>query len=539
MSKKIWILPVLLCLLAMVNCAKRGSVGGGEIDEIPPQFIKASPPNQTTNFSAKEIRIYFDEYVKLQDPQKHIIISPPMDPKPTITPLGGANKYIKIKILDTLLENTTYSINFGQSIVDNNEGNSFPFFSYVFSTGDFLDSLQIKGTIKDAIVKQLDPFITVALYEVDESYTDSLVYNELPRYITSTQDSIRFEFNNLKEGDYKLIALKDAASNYKFDPRQDKIGFYERHVTLPADTSTVFNLNLFKEVLPYKVIKPKQISKNHFIFGYEGVADSMQIRLLTSDIPPEFKYRIFKDTQHDSLQYWFTPFFEKDTLRFEVKNTDQNIDTLITRFKDQYKDSLVIRSNTKSTLAPNEAFSISANTPLAKVNTEKITLVDKDTLPVPFTVALDTLQNKATFQFESSEDNRYSFQLLPESITDFIANVNDTIDFTIRTQKLADYGKMFLTLEGIQNFPVLVQLTNEKGEKVSEKSATKNEELTFEYLVPNQYNVRIVFDANKNGKWDTGDFLKELQPEKVQYLGTSIDVRANWEVKQTFTVKDE
>lgn len=333
------LLKALLLLILIIGCAKKGSIGGGPKDETPPVFLRATPPDFSTNFNADEIRIYFDEYITLKDAQTQIIISPPMDPKPTITPLGGASKYIKVKFLDTLLENTTYSINFGESVVDNNEGNPNPFFRYVFSTGDFLDSLSIKGTVRDAIQKDADPNITVALYEIDEEYTDSLVFKSVPRYVTNTLDTTAFSFYNLKEGKFKLIALKDASNNYTYEPKLDKIGFYEEIVTLPEDTAKVFDITLFKEVLDFKAIRPKQVSKNEFIFPYEGKADDMKIKLL-SESPDDFETRIYPDKEKDTLHYWFRPFFEADSLIFEVTNTNDYRDTLITRFKDQYKDSL-------------------------------------------------------------------------------------------------------------------------------------------------------------------------------------------------------
>ena len=312
MSKRIhMILLTLASLVIVVSCAKKGSITGGPKDETPPVFIKAMPPNFSTNFDKNEIRIYFDEYVKLKDPQKQIIVSPPMDPKPTITPLGGASKYIKIKFIDTLLENTTYSINFGESVVDNNEENPNSFFRYVFSTGDSLDSLSIKGTVGDAIQKKADSYITVALYEIDENYSDSLVYKTVPRYITNTLDSLAFSLHNLKEGKFKLIALKDIANNYIYEPKQDKIGFYEEIISLPEDTAKVFNLNVFKEILDFKALNPKQVSKNKFIFPYEGEVDSMKIKLL-SKAPDTFETRIFPDKDKDTLHYWFRPFFEAD-----------------------------------------------------------------------------------------------------------------------------------------------------------------------------------------------------------------------------------
>ncbi len=525
-----------LSFLLIVSCAKKGSITGGEKDEIPPKFVKASPPNFSTNFSANEIRIYFDEFIKLDDPQKQIIISPPMDPKPSITPLGSANNYIKIKFLDTLLENTTYSINFGESIVDNNEGNPNPFFRYVFSTGNSLDSLSIQGVVRDALEKEADPFITVALYEVDSTYTDSIVFSEVPRYITNTLDSINFNLDNIREGSYKLIALKDATTDYKYQPKQDKIGFYEKVVTLPADTANIFTINLFKEVLDFKALKPKQTSKNSFVFGYEGEVDSMKVNIV-SNTPKDYEYRTFFDTKKDTLHYWFKPFFKTDSLIFEVANGKNFKDTLIGRFKDQYKDSLILSNNSKGSLPFNKEFTIFSNTPLDSINEKLISLTDKDTVKVPFSVQLDKTTNEATFQFERTESNSYKVQLLPEAVKDFIGNVNDTINFNFRTKKLADYGTIFLTLQNAKEFPILVQVTDEKGNFIAEKIANNLDTLVFDNLDPGKYNLRVIFDSNENGKWDTGNFLKGIQPEKVVYYPKVIEVRANWELKQTFILE--
>ncbi|MBQ4819967.1 Ig-like domain-containing protein [Aquimarina sp. MMG016] len=537
MSKRLYTLLLgALCTILVVNCAKKGSITGGDKDETPPVFVKALPPNFSTGYDKDEIRIYFDEYIKLKDPQKQIIISPPMDPKPTITPLGSANKFVKIKFLDTLLENTTYSINFGESVVDNNEGNPYPFFRYVFSTGETLDSLSIKGTITDAIDKKAEPFTTIVLYEVNDSYKDSLVYSTVPRYVTSTLDSIDFKFYNLKEGTYKLIALKDAATNYTYEPKQDKIGFYEEIVTLPADTAKLFTINVFKEELDFKALRPKQVSKNAFVFGYEGAADSMRIKLL-SKAPEDFKTKVIRDKEKDTLRYWFKPFFEADSLIFEITNSKNYKDTLVARFKDQYKDSLNITSNVKGSIGFDQEFILSANTPIELVDEKLISLTDKDTVDVPFSVEMDKKNNEAKIVFDKTESNAYSMQLLPEAVKDFIGNVNDTINYNFRTKKLADYGKIFLTVQNVKQYPLIVQATNEKGEVLSEKIATDEKTLVFDNLDPGKYFIRVVFDTNKNGKWDTGNFLKGLQPEKVSYYPQEIDVRANWELKQTFVLE--
>ncbi|RZS99401.1 Ig-like domain-containing protein [Aquimarina brevivitae] len=538
MSKGLKIIVLVLgCCIAIIGCAKRGSITGGEKDITPPKFIKANPPNFSTNFDKKEIRIYFDEYIKLEEAQKQIIISPPMDPKPTITPLGGASKYVKIEFLDTLLENTTYSINFGESVVDNNESNPLPFFRYVFSTGNYLDSLSIKGTVTDALNKVPDSYITVALYEVNDTFNDSTIYKEVPRYITSTLDTVGFELNNLKSGSYKLIALKDASLNYKYEPKQDKIGFYEKTVELPADTATFFEFPLFKENLEFRAIKPKQTSKNSFDFGYEGVRDSMQIKILSAT-PENFETRVFPEKEKDTLQYWFKPFFEADSLVFEVTNGNYYKDTLVARFKDQYKDSLMISPVDRGTLPLNKKLRLSANTPLVRINDSLISLTDKDTVAVSFNTKIDTIANEAIIDFEKTESNAYTLELRPEAILDFVENKSDSLSFTFRTKKMADYGKVFLTLQNIKKYPVIAQLTNEKGEVLSERMVKEEKVIVFDYLDPAKYNLRVILDENANGQWDTGSYLKKLLPEKVTYYPDVIEVRANWDLKQTFILKE-
>jgi len=418
MSKRFNVLLcAFFCLLIVISCAKKGSITGGKKDEEPPKFMKAFPPNYVTDFDKKEVKIYFDEYIKLKEAQKQIIISPPMNPKPLISPLGGASKFVKIEFEDTLLQNTTYSVNFGESIVDNNEGNAYPFFRYVFSTGAFLDSLYIKGTVKDAIKKEADPFITVALYEMNTQYSDSIVFNEVPRYVTSTLDSVVFNLGNIKEGKYKLLAFKDASSNYLYDPRKDKIGFYEEIVELPADTAKFFNIRIFKEALKFRAIKPKQQSNNEILFGYEGVFDSMKVKLL-SEVPKDFESRVIKDKEKDTLHYWFKPYLEKDSLVFEVTNTNGYRDTLVTRFRKKFEDSLVIKKEGGSDLTLLQDAILSSNIPLAEINTPLILLKDKDTVDVPFKIALDKVKNEAKVVFDKTEDNMYTMELLPGAVKD-------------------------------------------------------------------------------------------------------------------------
>ena len=260
-------IPFLL-LLFFISCAKRGSITGGVKDTIAPTLKYSFPENYSVKFQGNKIKLIFDENIKLKNLNKQLIISPPMKNEPLVTPTT-ATKILTITINDTLQPNTTYSLNFGQSIADNNEGNPFNQFKYVFSTGDYIDSLALGGRVKDAYDKEVASFVSIMLYEANEKFNDSTIYKENPRYITNTLDSLKtFRLENLKAGKYYLVAMKDNNSNNKFNPKSDRIGFNKQIVTIPNDT--VFELELFKEVMPFKAIKPSQASGNRLIVGYEG-----------------------------------------------------------------------------------------------------------------------------------------------------------------------------------------------------------------------------------------------------------------------------
>jgi hypothetical protein len=268
LKNKLKYISIIILLITIVSCAKRGSITGGLKDTIAPSLRTSFPENFSTNFNEKQIKLEFDEIVILKGLSKQLVISPPMKNEPLIIPTT-ASKYITIKIKDTLKPNTTYSFNFGQSITDNNEGNPLNQFKYVFSTGNHIDSLALSGKVKYAFEKEAESFISVMLYEVNDTFKDSVIYKESPRYITNTLDSLKtFRLENLKEGKYFLVGLKDLNKNNKFDPKTEKIRFIKDFITIPNDT--LYEIELFKENIPFKAFKPTQESGNRLLMGYEG-----------------------------------------------------------------------------------------------------------------------------------------------------------------------------------------------------------------------------------------------------------------------------
>ena len=524
---------VFLFLLSFTDCAKKGRPSGGLRDTIAPVILRSAPENFTINFKNNEIRITFDEFIKLKDISKELIISPPLKYPPVITPLS-VSKVLKIKILDTLKDNTTYSFNFGNSILDNNEGNLFPNYKYVFSTGSYIDSLTLKGTAVDALLPKTDFPTTVALYQVDQSYKDSLVFLEKPTYITTTLDETNnFELSNLKQGTYQLIALKEQTRNYTFQPKTDKIGFYKDLITIPTDS--LFELRLFKEVPDFKPTRPKLESSNRISFGYQGKTDNYQITLLTP-MEDDFQYQVLKQPGRDTLNFWFKPKVTKDSLVFVTKNKLQ-IDTTTVRFRELYSDSLRLTAINDRLISLGDTLKLKANTPLVAINSEKISVVTKDSLAIDFVAQINTKENAAQIVFDKQEEQLYSITLRNGALTDYLSNTNDSIVYRQQVKPIADFASLNLTLDNADEFPLLIELIDEKFKVVKQTYLEANAPVFFEHINPGNYFIRLIMDQNKNKIWDPGNFLDKLAPEKVVYYPSIIELRANWSWSETFTLK--
>ena len=407
----------------MASCAKRGSITGGLKDTLAPVLKSSYPKNFSTDFKGTEVKLTFDEFIKLKDLKKQLIISPPMKNEPLILPTS-VGKFITIKINDTLQPNTTYSFNFGQSIADNNEGNPLNQFKYVFSTGAIIDSLSISGTVKDAYEKEVESFVSVMLYEVNDKFNDSVVYKETPRYVTNTLDSLKtFKLENLKAGKYLLVAMKDYGSNNKFNSNKDKIAFKKEFITIPNDT--VFELKLFKEVLPFKAFKPFQSSGNRLIFPYEGKTDATKLTLKNNET--DLPIIITKFPKKDSLQIWFKP-FKVDSLSLAVSKGKYNKNFTF-KIKEQKKDSLNIATLENNTNSFRDSFVLESATPILKIDASKIKLINKDSVAVAFTTKYDYFTQQIAFNFKKELSENYTFTIMPGALTDYLEQSNKNLLF--------------------------------------------------------------------------------------------------------------
>ena len=523
-------------LLLWAACARVGSPTGGEQDKTPPKVVKTIPPNESVNFTGNRIRIYFDEFVTLRDIRKQLIISPPLAYFPEITPSGNASKYINIKILDTLRPNTTYTFNFGKSIQDNNEGNPLSFYTYTFSTGNTIDSLTLKGSIKDALRPKAENFVNVMLYEMGEKYSDSVVYKQRPIYVVNTLDSLTtFELSHLKAGKYMLVGMKDKDNNYLFDPKTDKIGFHPAPITIPTDSS--YTLSLFKEVPQTQASRPFQSGEQRISIGYQGEKDSIQVTPLPP-FPANWKWVIEKEPTKDTLWLWYHPKVE-DSLKLIVKSN--RADTTKVNLRKMKPEKWKITPEFKGISPTEEEIVLSSNTPIRAFNKEAIKLiVAKDSTEVGFEPIFTPNTSQITFKVKVKEGEKYLFKAF-NAFENFFGQKSDTLQESFSAKKAEDFGSLKLTFRDNISLPFIIELTDKDAKKVLYEQYVEQTSPTynFPFVKAGNYRLRVIEDRNRNRKWDTGNFLGRLLPEPVRYFAKEIELRANWEIEQEISFAEQ
>ena len=527
----------ILSILIINGCAKRASPTGGPKDSIPPVLVNANPKLNSTNFDSEEIKLTFDEWIILDKVQDQLIISPPIDNNAyEIKPLSGVTKKVFIKFIDSLESETTYSINFGNSIKDNNENNILTFFNYTFSTGETLDSLYVNGLVSDAFEREPNNYISMQLYRIDSIHEDSIIFKNKPTYVSNTLDSTSYKFQNVKEGRYLIIALKDLNNDYLFDPFFEKIGFIDSLIILPKDS--IINFKLFKEDTELVWDKPEFINSEKIGFGYFGKLKLDRIELI-SNIPDSVNYTFLKERETDTLNLWLSRnsfdslnfnLIEKDTIKLTTVKFDRERDTLI--------DSLRISSKTTNILHLKDSFKLSYNIPIHKIVDSLINIRDIDSSLVEFKTKINNYDEELDIIFEASPSDEYSINLYPNAIVDIRGNINDSLQYKVITQTLEDYGNVYLDIVRNNDSKYILHLIDNNGDIIREyNNVFQNSTYSFDLIKPGKYSFRLIEDLNENNQWDTGNYLKKIQPEPVYYFKGEIDVRANWDLNETFNLK--
>lgn len=521
----------LLFSALLVGCAKRGYITGGPKDTIAPEIVKSNPKNYQTNFTGKTIRIDFSEYIKIKDINKQLIISPPMAKKPNITPQGSASKYIAVEILDSLKPNTTYSFNFGQSITDYNEGNPYSQFKYVFSTGNYVDSLKVIGKVEDAFEEKTEDFVNIMLYEAT-TFKDSTIYKDVPVYVTNTlEKNTSFSLENIKEGTYYIAALKDKNNDFKFQAKSEKIAFLKEPIKLPSKEQ--YTLKLFKEKQSLKTFKPTQESNNKLFLGFEGDPKNLKISYKKNGVVEPLLHTRHPGENKDTLQL-FIPKNIKDSIAVlvERESYSKTYNVKINNLKEA--DSLLITLKDATHNTYKDLPKLKTSTPLKKINESLIHLIRKDSSKVSFSTKINVYNQEVELVFDKEENENYTLKIYPNAFEDIYDTKNDSLKFTFASGQLSDYGNLNLRLKNCKKFPFVVELLADDKTVVGTAYCEKETSVFFEAIKPSLYTVRIYYDENKNKEWDTGNLLEKRQPELLFYMPGKIDVRANWDVDQEF-----
>lgn len=549
--------------IMLIHCARPGSPTGGPEDKTPPSVKSSIPPNHSLEFNAKKITIAFNEFIALKDPAKEIFISPPVKTRPEFKVAG---KDVIVVFQEELKPNSTYTINFGNAIVDFSEGNILVNYEYAFSTGDHLDSLSIKGKVINAFNEQPEADIVAMAYT---DYNDTIPLDSLPLKVppASASKTIKdgsFSINNLAPGSYKLVALQDFNNNYIFDLPNERFAFIDSLITVkPPEKkdSTAFDtiispaiqiveeatytLRLFEEQnFIQKLLGKKMVGSHMLQYIFRNPVDSFNISLLNfQPNPPEWYITEFHKTK-DTLDFWLKPGLP-DTIRVRFSTGDSLVDT--TKFsprkplterggkrKEAAKEKLKFTSSAAAgSLDLNRQFNLYFPSPVISYDSCRLLLYAPTDTVVPIFYFTDSLQRKAVVNYKWREKEVYKFLAADSAFVDLNGEYNDSLFISFKVKSLEDYGVLMLDVK----FPempgqYIIQLLDEKDNVIRENILTKSGSSRFDFLVPGNYKLKSIYDANSNGKWDTGNYKKNLLPELVEYYPLPLSVRANWDLQE-------
>ena len=533
--KKIVFLFILNLIL--FSCARVGSPVGGDKDTIAPQVVGSNIDTSRVNVPRNigELRIDFDEYITLKEINKNLIISPPIKKMKKILPSGMANKYLLIKWDDTLQANTTYSFNFGNAIVDNNEGNALKYYNFAFSTGNKIDDLYISGEVKSLIAnketKTEEKNLVVGLYQVK----DTMNYRQKPYYITNADPDGYFELNYLSPGKYRILAFEDTNANSVFDAGKENVGFLKDEIVLDQSISGL-KINLYPSKKTLKYVEMKE-NPGGILMTFEGNPEMVKVLSLTEKLQD---YKVTHTAKSDSVNIWFDAkkqnigIAQSENLKFSYDNGAKK-DTVSIFYRYNTKNEMTVSNSKGSLLPPNQGFAITSNYFIDKIQPEKWTLVS-DSIKQDFTAKISE-NNPYEIQVKSAfkEGKKYSLTVPKETVSSFYESIQKSYRFDFEGDKTENYGTLTITIENPPTHIFWLQMLNESGDVIYSKYG-KESQITFNSLKPGKYQLRILVDNNENGIWDTADFANGEFAEDVYILDKKIDIRPLWEIRETWNL---
>ena len=571
-NMRIYSFVCLLMIPFFFRCANPVTPEGGPKDTRPPKVISCEPPNHSLHFSNNTVKIDFDEFVNLSNITSEITISPQIKIPPDFRLRG---KSIVVKFEDPLVENTTYRINFGQSISDITENNILKNFDYVFSTGSYLDSLSIRGKAIDAFTLNPVKGTYVLLYRQDDDTIpiDSMPLRGKPYYVGKSDENGDFSLANLCDSPKKLIALMDQNSNLQYDQPSELVGFNDSLIkpvyfppmipdTLLHNDSlqpnrtdslqrTDFNmpsyiLRMFEEQDSVQRLMKTSVPREGLVtlvFRYP-VKDLHLIPFSQDSLPPTLL--IERNLRNDTVSLWL-PGDIPDTLFSMVSVNGVILDTLrislkmsTRKKKSDQEGSPKMRLITSIRGGTLNQFTtgllIETSLPLSSWDLSRITIIrGKDSIN-PGGIITDSIHRHIRIPLKWQEEKGYTLLIPSGTLTGLHDVSHDTLKQDFRTLSAREFGTLVMNCAHVPD-PTIVQLLNEKETVLSERPVGHNGIIRFEYLKPGKYKIKAIHDRNRNGRWDTGNIKMRIQPEMIYYFPKVIELRANWEVAESWELQ--
>ena len=589
----------------VASCARMGQPDGGWYDEVPPKVVGATPGERATKVNQQKLEIRFSEYIKVDNPTENIIFCPPQLEMPEIKAKG---KSVEIELKDTLMPNTTYTIDFSNAISDNNEGNPMGNYTYVFSTGEQIDTLEVSGYVLEA--ETLEP-VKGSLVGLYSNLEDSAFTTQPMLRVGRTDGDGQFRIRGIAPGKYRIFSLMDSDGDYKLSQRGEMLG-YSHDIIVPTCKPDIYQDTIWMDSL--RISDIKRVPYTHFL------PDDVCIRAFTqkltdrylikterqnpekfsvyfstpSDTLPKLRALNFNDSaafvietseQIDTITYWLkdTTLVNQDTLRVEmtysmtdslgamIEQTD-TIDLLpkisyekrqklkadkIEEWtkkaekerkkgrepRERHPDSLALKTEIviPSKMAPNQNITLRFETPLQKLDTAAIHLYSKiDTLwyVSPMEIVTEGLPPRTyMIKGEWRPGIEYSLEIDSAAFTDIYGTVSDPVTQGVKIASEEDFGSLFVNMRGIRNdsAQVIVEMLDKSG-NMKAQSIAQDGTAEFYYVQAGEYYLRCIIDANRNGKWDTGDYDLDLQPEEVYYLPESVECKEKWDITKDFNI---
>jgi len=532
--------PLFLALLALSGCAVQQRPQGGPRDLVAPKLLKTIPANQSRNFTGKKIELEFDEYFRLVNQYQEITISPAQERSPEYT---QKQKTLIIEFKDSLQKNTTYVINFGKAIADVNEGNAVKNLTYVFATGPSIDSLTLSGNVFNSVTQQKEKEVPVLLFNLKQ---DSLLFGKKrPPLFTTTDSAGNFKFSNLKADTYRIYALKETSSDKIYNGDNELIAYSAKPVTLKKDTAGI-NLTLFKEVPNNQRFTTKSFDKDGSMLLISNKSLSKPSVRIISPAALDAQKLVEINKTADTINV-YSKNMDFDSLKLAIYENGVPFDTLTMKKarRETFTRNIALNYNinANNVIKPGVDLMITSNMPVESFDQSSITLME-DSAKVNYTLQRDTsTRKKILLKYRWKPKAKYLLIFNENSVTGFFGDKIKKTQKAFAADAVENYSEQTMRIAlpdtGRSYIIELIAGTGEQRYTVRTERISRNTAITYRMLPAGKYQLKVLYDANKNGKWDTGNMLKKTQPEHIWLNPTVYTVRPNWSDSADVTIPPE